>query len=92
MIAAAKDGQWDVVVDIELKREPHLLLLDGFLNSVGENSEIINFFRKIAIFIIDSDQEIAKLAESHKVYLQEESSDLDASRKAVNAYLDNVYI
>ncbi len=90
MVSAAKNGQWNVVVELEYQRSPHLLLLENYFNSIDEYVEISNFFRETATFIINSDQEIERLAELHKMNIIQEYNDLDTSRKAVNAYLDNV--
>ncbi len=90
MVSAAKNGQWDVVVELEYQRNPHLVLLEKYFNSIDKNFEISNFFRETATFIINSDQDIARLAELHKMNIVQEFNDLDTSRKAVNAYLDNV--
>lgn len=92
MVSEAKNGQWNVVVDLEHQRNPHLLLLENYFNSIDENVEVINFFRETATFIINSDQEIERLAELHKMNIIQEFNDLDISRKAVNAYLENVSI
>lgn len=90
MVCAARDKQWDAVVDLENKRAPHFELLKSVMDTAEETPEVTDSYRQKIIAIIDSDQEVEKLAESQKQTIAEEAIGLDSSRKAVNAYLDNV--
>lgn len=90
MVCAARDKQWDAVVVFENERVPQLTLLTAALDAVEKTPGIIDFYRQTIVAVIDSDQEVERLAESQKRGIVQETSDLGSSRKAVNAYLNNV--
>ncbi len=90
MLCAARDMQWDAVIELEDKRVPQLVLLASIMDEAKKTPEMTDLYRQTIIAIIDLGQEVKRLAESQKMVVIEEASGLDSSRKAVNAYLENI--
>ena len=90
MLNAAKEGEWDRVVELEGQRSPQLETLLAKLTIADQTQAISDFLHQAITSIIASDKEVAMLAVAHKDVLSQEVRDLGSSRKAVNAYLDNL--
>lgn len=90
MVGAARAGQWDSVIELEDKRRMQLDPLAGVLALDDKSQKTTDFWRQTIVAIIESDKEVAMLAELQKGELAQEAGDLGSSRKAVNAYLDNL--
>lgn len=89
MLMYAREQQWDAVVSSENKRSTKVFLLEAALDVENETQENIDSYRKTVASVIDSDKELERLAGSQMNLLSKEAGDLDVSRRAVNAYLDN---
>lgn len=90
MVMAARAGEWDSVLDLELQRQASLEQLPAHLVAAETSHEVGQLWRDTIRSIIDADKEVELLAEASKKELAQEMSELGSSRKAVNAYLDNL--
>jgi flagellar protein FliT len=88
MVAAARAGEWDAVIELETQRSPQLTRLSASLPAVDEVRAVNDLWRQTILAIIESDKEVAILAEALKVQIAQGVNDLSGSRKALNAYLD----
>ncbi len=88
MVEAARHDEWEVVVEIEVQRDAVLKLLSGNLVESYLASSLLDLWRQTIISVINSDKEVVMLAGLQKERVAQGASDLESSRKAVNAYLD----
>lgn len=90
MSEAAAQGEWESVIDLESQRRPQLELFFSMLHQCSLLEGEVALVRDSISQIMDLDNRIATLAEAGKATLVAESRDIATSRKAVNAYLDNL--
>lgn len=90
MVDAALEGEWDTVIEIERERSPKLAQLSATLADAEQSQALLALWRTAIISMIESDREITVLAEALKHNIAQGMSEMGSSRKAVNAYLDNL--
>lgn len=90
MLASARSGEWDEVIVAESERGLLAEKLSAAFAMGVPAGDLSGLWRQTILSVIESDMEVALLAQAAQRELALDVSGMESSRRAVGAYLDGL--
>ena len=89
MDEASSSGQWDVVTDVEQKRQPFIKTYFGDLSQLVDGAESTDKLQQLIQKILTTDLQIMQRADTARTAVSKELQSISKGQRASQAYIQN---